>query len=294
MRKWVWVVVCVMMVGLLAASAAMAEGTLDRIAKRGEFLVGAREGSVPFGFYDKDGKWDGFSMDLAREIHKAVEAKVGKSVKLTFKPVNPKTRIPLVANGTIDMVAGSSTHTVPRDEVVDFSITVFLTGTQMLVPADSAIKDFEDLGGKRVGAATGSTNEAAMRGFIERKTVKPAPTLMLFDEHTKGFLALQQGKIDAYCTDGSLLAGMRKSAPNPDEWKVVGRLLTYDPYAFIVPENDSDFRDLVNFTLIDLYYSGKFFEYYEKWMGPKGVVPIPMTNEYKLLLELQAWPWPKK
>jgi len=282
-----------MVIGLMITSVASAQGTLERISKRGEFFVGAREGSVPFGFYAKDGKWGGFSMDIAKEIHKAVEKKLGKSVKLTFKPVNPKTRIPLVANRTIDMVCGSSTHTVPRDEIVDFSITVFLTGTRLLVPKGSPIKDFEDLANRRVGAARGSTNEAAVRMANEAGTISPPAKLMVFDEHTKGFLALRQGKIDAYCTDGSLLSGMKKKAPDPEKWEVIGRLLTYDPYAFIVPENDSNFRDLVNFTLIELINSGKFFKLYEKWMGPKGEVPIPMTDEYRTLLKLQAWPWPR-
>ncbi len=293
MKKYLTTVACITVIGLMTASASSAEGTLERIAKRGEFIVGAREGSVPFGFYDKDGKWVGFSMDIAEEIHKAVEKKIGKSVKLTFKPVNPKTRIPLVANRTLDMVCGSSTHTVPRDEVVDFSISFFLTGSQLLVPKVSPIKDFEDLADRRVGAARGSTNEAAVRAANTDKIISPPAKLMVFDEHTKGFLALRQGKIDAYCTDGSLLAGMKQKAPDPENWEVVGRLLTYDPYAFIVPENDSDFRDLVNFTLIELYNSGKFSLLYDKWMGPKGVVPIPMTDEYKLLLKLQAWPWPR-
>lgn len=294
MKRYLFAIVSMAVIGLMMVSMAVAESTLERIEKRGEFLVGAREGSVPFGFYDKDGKWGGFSMDLAQEIHKAVEKKLGKSVKLTFKPVNPKTRIPLVANRTIDIVCGGSTHTVPRDEVVDFSITVFLTGSQLLVPKGSPIKDFEDLANRRVGAARGSTNEAAIRGANADKIISPPANLMVFDEHTKGFLALQQGKIDAYCTDGSMLAGMKQKAPDPGKWEVVGRLLTYDPYGFIVPENDSDFRDLVNFTLIELYNSGKFFEIYDKWMGPKGVVPIPMTNEYKTLLKLQAWPWPRQ
>jgi len=293
MKKYLFSIVSMMVIGLMIASVASAQGALERISKRGEFFVGAREGSVPFGFYAKDGKWGGFSMDIAKEIHKAVEKKLGKSVKLTFKPVNPKTRIPLVANRTIDMVCGSSTHTVPRDEVVDFSITVFLTGTRLLVPKGSPIKDFEDLSNRRVGAARGSTNEAAVRMANEAGTISPPAKLMVFDEHTKGFLALRQGKIDAYCTDGSLLSGMKKKAPDPEKWEVVGRLLTYDPYAFIVPENDSNFRDLVNFTLIELINSGKFFKLYEKWMGPKGEVPIPMTDEYRTLLKLQAWPWPR-
>ncbi len=293
MKRHLVLIVSLMAVALMITSVASAQGTLERISKRGEFLVGAREGSVPFGFYDKDGKWVGFSLDIAKEIHKAVEKKLGKSVKLTFKPVNPKTRIPLVANRTIDMVCGSSTHTVPRDEVVDFTITFFLTGSRLLVAKGSPVKDFEDLANRRVGAARGSTNEAAVRMANEAGTISPPARLVVFDEHTKGFLALRQGKIDAYCTDGSLLAGMKQKAPNPAKWEVVGRLLTYDPYAYIVPENDSDFRDLVNFTLIELINSGKFFELYDKWMGPNGVVPIPMTDEYKTLLKLQAWPWPR-
>jgi ABC-type amino acid transport substrate-binding protein len=284
---------CILIAGLLAVTDVAAQTTLERIAKRGEFVVGAREGSVPFGFYNKEGKWVGFSIDIAREIHKAVEKKLGKSVKMTLKPINAKTRIPLVANRTIDIVCGSSTHTVPRDEVVDFSITVFLTGTRFLVAKDSPIKDFEDLAGHRVGAARGSTNEAAIRQANQDGTISPPAELVVFDEHTKGFLALRQGKVDAYCTDGSLLAGMKMKAPDPDRWEVRGRLLTYDPYAFIVPENDSDFRDLVNFTLIELITSGKFYEYYDKWMGPNGEVPIPMTDEYKTLLKLQCWPWPR-
>ena len=294
MKKYLVTIVSIMVIGLMIASVASAEPALERIAKRGEFIVGAREGSVPFGFYDKDGKWGGFSMDIAKEIHKAVEKKIGKSVKLTFKPVNPKTRIPLVANRTIDMVCGGSTHTVPRDEVVDFSITYFLTGSQLLVKKGGPIRDFEDLANRRVGAARGSTNDAAIRAANADKVISPPAKLMVFDEHTKGFLALRQGKIDAYCTDGSMLAGMKQKAPNPENWEVVGRLLTYDPYGFILPENESDFRDLVNFTLIDLYNSGKFSMLYEKWMGPKGAVPIPMTDEYKTLLKLQAWPWPRK
>ncbi len=291
MKKHIISITCMVVAGLMIASAASAGGILDKIAKRGEFIVGAREGSIPFGFYDKDGKWVGFSLDVAKEIHKAVEKKIGKSVKLTFKPVNPKTRIPLVANRTVDMVCGSSTHTVRRDDIIDFSITFFLTGTRLLVPKDSPIKDFEDLANRRVGAARGSTNEAAIRDANENKTISPPANIMVFDEHTKGFLALRQGKIDAYCTDGSLLAGIKQKAPDPEKWDLVGRLLTYDPYAYILPEDESDFRDLVNFTLIDLIKSGKFFEIYDKWMGPNGVVPIPMTEEYMTLLKLQAWPY---
>jgi glutamate/aspartate transport system substrate-binding protein len=275
---------------LMFSNIAIAQNTLARINSRGEFIVGAREGSIPFAYYDEKGVWGGFSMDIAKEIHKHIEKKLGKSIKLTFKPVDPKTRIPLVANRTIDIECGSTTHTIERDDVIDFSITFFLTGTRLLVSKGSPIKDFEDLAGKRTGAARATANEKHIREANEKGIIKPPTEIIIFDEHPKGFLALRQGKIDAYCTDEILLAGLIKTSPDPENWQLVGRLFSYEPYAFIVPENDSNFRDLVNFTIIDLVKSGKFYEIYDKWLGPKGKVPLPMSPEYKILLKLQSWP----
>lgn len=293
MRKRLFIVagLCALLLALpLAGCAAKQESVLEKIKRTGEITIGHREGSVPFGFYDDAGNWVGFSIDLGERLVEELEKELGMEIKYIKKPVNPKTRIPLVANRTVDIVMGSSTHTIPRDETVDFTITFFLTGSRLLVPKGSPIRDFEDLAGKRVGAATGSTNEKALRDANTAGIINPPCEIVGFEEHPKGFLALQQGKIDAYCTDGSLLAGMRQAAPNPEDWEVVGRLLTYDPYAYIVPENDSEWRDFVNKFLIHLIKSGEFFEIYDKWMGPNGVVPIEMTEEYKTLLKLQCWP----
>jgi len=266
------------------------EGVLDKIKRTGEITIGHREGSVPFGFYDDAGNWVGFSVDLGELLTKQLEKDLGMAIKYTKTPVNAKTRIPLVANRTIDIVMGSSTHTIPREDTVDFTITFFLTGSQLLVAKGSPVKDFEDLAGKKAGAATGSTNEKALRDANTAGVISPPCEIVGFEEHPKGFLALQQGKIDAYCTDGSLLAGMRQAAPTPEDWEVVGRLLTYDPYAYIIPENDSNWRDYVNTFLIHLIKSGEFYQVYDKWFGPSGKVPLPISDEYRTLLTLQSWP----
>lgn len=275
---------------LLGCAPKKPETVLEKIERTGAIGIGYREGSVPFGFYDAKGNWVGFSMDLGELLVKQLEKDLNIKIKHIKKPVDPKTRIPLVVAKEVDIVMGSSTHTIPRDEVVDFTITFFLTGSQLIVSKGSPIRDFEDLAGKKAGAALGSTNEKALRDANAAGIINPPCEVVGFDEHPKGFLALQQGMIDAYCTDGSLLAGMRQAAPNPEDWEVVGRLLTYDPYAYILPENDSKWRDYVNTFLIRLITSGKFFEVYDKWMGPDGVVPLPMTEEYKTLLKLQCWP----
>ncbi len=274
----------------LVGCAPEEESVLEKIQRTGEITIGHREGSVPFGFYDEAGNWVGFSIDLGERLVEELEKSLGMDIEYIKTPVNPKTRIPLVANRTVDIVMGSSTHTIPRDDTVDFTITFFLTGSQLLVPKGSPIKDFEDLAGKRAGAATGSTNEKALRDANAAGIINPAVDIIGVEEHPKGFLSLQQGKIDAYCTDGSLLAGMRQAAPNPEDWEVVGRLLTFDPYAYIVPEGDSDWRDFVNTFLIHLIKSGEFYEVYDKWFGPDGKVPLPISDAYRTLLTLQSWP----
>jgi polar amino acid transport system substrate-binding protein/glutamate/aspartate transport system substrate-binding protein len=274
----------------LSASVFAQGGTLEKIAKNGEFTIGTRDGAIPFGFIDKNNEHVGFSVDMAKEFHKALEKKLGKSLKFTIKTTNPKTRIPLVSNGTIDIECGSTTHTVEREETVDFTITVFLTGTQLLVKKGSGIKSYKDLPGKKVGAAQGSTNEKAIRDLNDKGEIKPAANLVVYQEHSQGLLALERGIIDAYCTDGILLAGMKAKAPNPDQYEVVGSFITYDPYAYIVRENDSKFRDFINIEIIKMIKDGRYAQIYDKWLGPKGVVPYPMSEEFKIFQKLEAWP----
>lgn len=269
---------------------SFAQGTLEKIAKSGEFVVGVRDGAIPFGFISKENEHVGFSVDMAKEFHKALEKKLGKPLKLVFKTTNPKTRIPLVVNGTIDIECGSTTHTVDREETVDFTLTVFLTGTQILVKKGSGLKNYKDLAGKKVGAAQGSTNEKAIRDLNDKGEIKPPANIVVYQEHSQGFLALQRNILDAYVTDGILLAGLRAKAPNPEEYEVVGGFITYDPYAYIVRENDSKFRDFINIEIIKMIKDGRFYKIYDKWLGPKGVVPYPLSEEFKVLLKLQAWP----
>jgi len=267
------------------------EGTLDKIQKTGEITIGHREGAVPFAFYDEAGNWVGFSIDLGELLTKQLEQDLNMTIKLNKKPVNPKTRIPLVANRTIDIVMGCTTRTIPRDDVVDFTLTFFATGARMLVAADSGIETFADLAGKKCGVATGATNNIkGLEAANASGEINPPCEIVLFEEHPKAFLALQQGKIDAHCTDASLLAGMKAAADNPEDWNVVGRLLTFEPLAYVVPENDSDWLDYVNTFLIHLIKSGEFYEVYDKWFGVNGKVSIPMTEEYKTLLNLQSFP----
>ena len=280
---------CMALLVSLVAGSVFAGETLKKIEETGKFIVGARQDTAPFGFFDKEGSWVGFSLDVAKEVHKKLEEELGKNIELEFKPTLAKTRISLLIAGDTDMQAGVSTHNLRREETVDYSITYFITGLRLLVRKGSGINEIEDLRGKRVGSVDGTTNINTLQEMSEKEG--PGIDIRAYDKETTAFVALQEGEVDAVGFDDVLLAGLKAKAPNPGDWEVVGRLLSYEPYGFMVRENDSDFRDFVNMVLIDLIKSGRFYEIYEKWLGPQGKVPFPMSDDYKTLLELQSWPY---
>ncbi|MCH7895807.1 MAG: transporter substrate-binding domain-containing protein [candidate division NC10 bacterium] len=265
------------------AERAGAETVLEKISRTGKFTAGTSTISIPFAYINDKKEWGGFSVDLIKEIHRRLERKLLKEITLELKEVAPTTRIPMVASRTIDIECGSTTYTRSRDETVDFSINFFFTGSQLLVKKGSLINSLRDLAGKRVGATEGTTNAK----IIQAK--EPEAQLVLFQDHRQGFLALQQGKIDAYSTDGIVLAGLVATTPTSADFLVVG-FFSKEPYSCIVPENDSRWRDFVNHTLMELIENGRYFELYDKWFGDKGVVPYPMPSVVKLYILFQVMP----
>ena len=278
--------VAVGLVGVLllgGAAPVLAETVLEKIKRTGVLTAGTRGNSIPFAFINGKNEWIGFSIDLLEAIRARLEKKLAKRIKLEKKEITPATGIPLVANRTIDVECGSMTYTRGRDETVDFSINFFFTGTQLLVKKGSGIKSLADVAGKRVGAAHASTGEKNLRAS------QPRADVVIFQDHPAGLLALEQGRIVAYVSDGILLAGLTAKAKNPKDYEVVG-FLAKDPYSCSVPENDSRWRDFVNHTFMELIEDGTYFAIYDKWFGAKGVVPYKAPDEAKFLTLMQVMP----
>ena len=298
MKKLSIVGLAVVIAMTFLAVPVMADKTMDRIEKTGKIKLGFREGSIPFAFVDpKVGKHVGFSVDMAGELAKYLGMRFGKTIDIVPFTVTPKTRIPMVVNGTVDVEMGSTTYTQKREEQADFSMIFFFSETTFLVAKDSGVQSLEDLNGQLVGAARATTNLRAVEKLAKEGKFKPA-NIVVTETHPQGMLALKSGKIDAYSTDRSLLEGLRMKSQNPDKWMTVPFAIAYEPYAYIMREGQSDFRDFVNNTILWSIHTGKFDELYEKWMGPKGVVPIPMSEAYKQYLQMMVYPisdgWWKK
>lgn len=268
----------------------LAASTMDQIEESGIIKIGFREGSIPFAFVDpKVGKHVGFSVDMAGLLAENLSKRFGKEITIKPFTVTPKTRIPMVVNGTIDAEMGSTTYTQKREQVADFSLIFFFSETTFLVAKDSGIKTLTDLNGKRVGGARATTNLMAVQKLADEGAFNP-DGIVVTETHPQGMLALKSGKIDAYTTDRSLLEGLRMKDSEPDKWMTVDFAIAYEPYAYIMRENDSDFRDFINDTILWSIKTGKFFEIYEKWMGPNGLVPLKMSPAYKDYLQMIVYP----
>ncbi len=264
---------------------AFAETTLEKISRTGVLTIGTRTGSPPFAFINAKNEWVGFAIDLVEQaILPKLSQKLGKPIKLEKKESTPATRIPLLSSGAVDLIAGTMTDTRSRRESVDFSLTYFVTGAQFLVKKGSPIRGIQDTAGKRIAAQQGSTNERIIR---ERY---PNAILRVFPDQPSAFQALAQGQVDAYTNDGIQLAGLKAKAPNPAEWEIVGDFYSYEPYGMAMRRSDSDFRNVVDFALMEAIESGKYFELYDKWMGPKGEVPYPLSPENRRFLIMQVVP----
>jgi len=269
-----------------AAAATELYGTLLKIQRSGTIVIGHRQSSVPFSFVNGQGEPEGYSIDLCLRIAEKVKDVVGRAnLEIKYALVDPRTRIPLVANGTVDIECGSTTNNLTRQQQVGFANTTFITGTKLLVKKGSGIQEVEDMGGKTIALSQGTTNERVIKAIAARQNLDLR--ILPVKDHAEGFQALESGRVDAYATDHILLHGLAAGSESPDDYEVVGRFLSYDPYSMIVRRDDSSFRLVVNTVLADLFRSGEIDAIYAKWFDPLGV---PQTDLLKAAFQIQAWP----
>lgn len=260
---------------------------LKRVAERGSIIIGHREASVPYSFLDAQQKVEGYSIDFCLRIVEAVKERLGRpDLQVGYVPINTTNRIPLVANGTVDIECGTTTNTLTRHEQVAFSPVFYLTGTQLLVRADAGVKDFEDLKGRRVAVLQGSSNESSLRALNDEKRL--GVTLVYAKDLGEGALLVENDRVDAFAADGGQIQFYAATkARRPGSLAVAGRLLTYDPYSTMFQRGDGEFALLVERTYAELFRSGEAERIYERWFGP---LHIPLDPLLKAAFQIQALP----
>ncbi|HGN9523712.1 glutamate/aspartate ABC transporter substrate-binding protein [Morganella morganii] len=274
MRK---LVLSVLVTGAALASAAVSAeeltGTLKKINDSGVIVVGHRESSVPFSYYDNQQNVVGYSQDYSNHIVDAVKKTLNKpDLQVKLIPVTSQNRIPLLQNGTFDFECGSTTNNLARQQQAAFSNTIFVVGTRLLTSKDSGIKDFADLAGKNVVVTSGTTSEMLLNKLNDEKQMKMR--IISAKDHGDAFRTLESGRAVAFMMDDALLAGERAKAKKPDNWVIVGTPQSEEAYGCMLRKDDPQFKALIDKTVSDAQTSGEAEKSYTRWFKQ----PIPPKN----------------
>ena len=256
-----------------AEDAPAAGSTLDKIAKNGVIVVGHRESSVPFSYYDNQQKVVGYSQDYSNAIVDAIKKKLNKpDLQVKLIPVTSQNRIPLLQNGTYDFECGSTTNNLERQKQAAFSDTIFVIGTRLLVKKGGPIKDFGDLKGKAVVVTSGTTSEILLNKMNDEK--KMDMRIISAKDHGDSFRTLESGRAVAFMMDDALLAGERAKAKKPDNWEIVGTAQSKEAYGCMLRKDDPAFKKLMDDTIAQAQTDGTADKSFDKWFKN----PIPPKN----------------
>jgi polar amino acid transport system substrate-binding protein len=258
--------------GALPAPGKMPAGSyMAEIQKRGRLVLGTSQDTLLFSSRNPfTGKLEGFDVDMGRQIAQAI---FGDPNKIQIKVIAYDKRVPDAADGTVDIVADTMTINCARWKTVNFSTVYYDAGQRVLVSSDSTVKSINDLGGKKVCAAVGSTS----LDNIGKVPAKPVPV------GRPGFadclVAFQQNEVDAISTDDVILAGLAAQDPYA---KVVGARFTEEPYGMAMSNQHPEFTRFVNAVLAKNQADGTWKATYDKWLGTQfGAAPNPPAAEYK-------------
>jgi len=268
-----------------AANAQQLTGTLQKIKETGTITIGHRDVSIPFSYYDDKQQAVGYAIDICMRIVDAVKAELKlKKIDVKFNPVTSATRIPLMANGTIDLECGSTTNNLERQKQVAFTITHFVTANRYVAKKSSNIKSLNDLKGKTVVSTSGTTN--IKWATEENAKQNLGMNIIATKDHAEALLTVDTGRAVAFFMDDILLYSLVATSKNPGDWAIGSEAYTVEPYGIMLRRDDPAFKKVVDAAVSNLYKTGRINAIYEKWflkpVPPKGVnLKVPMSPEFK-------------
>jgi len=272
-----------------AQTGAEPGGTLKKLKDGGSITLGIRESSYPLSYLDAGQQPVGYHIDICNRIVDAVKARLKlPALKVQHQAVTSQNRIPLVANGTVDLECGSTTNNEARQKQVAFAPTTFVTNVRMAVKKSSGIKSLDQLKGKPVATTTGTTSVQLMRAHEKGKGIDFKE--VYGKDHADAFLMLETDRAVAFVMDDNLLAGLIASAKAPSDYAIVGEVLSVEPIAIMLRRDDPAFKKLVDDAVTGLMKSGELDKLYARWfmspIPPKGVnLNFPMSEQLKALIK---------
>ncbi|MDY7573455.1 transporter substrate-binding domain-containing protein [Actimicrobium sp. CCI2.3] len=272
--------------GLIASAAqAQESGTLKKIKDSGQITLGVRDSSIPFSYLDDKQSYQGYSIDICMKIVTSIQKELGlTSLNVKMNPVTSATRIPLMANGTVDLECGSTTNNTERQKQVAFAPTTFVTANRLLAKKSAGIKTLADMKGKALVSTSGTSN---LKQFVTLNGEQNlGMNIMTAKDHAEAFLMVETGRAVAFGMDDILLASLAASSKAPADYSITTEALSTEPYGIMLRREDPAFKKSVDTAVTNLFKSGEINRIYAKWfqspIPPKGInLNIPMSEQLK-------------
>ncbi|HLX22749.1 MAG TPA: amino acid ABC transporter substrate-binding protein [Usitatibacter sp.] len=259
--------------------------TIDKIKQGGSITVGHRDASIPFSYYDDNQKPIGYAMELCGHIVEAVkkELKMPK-LEVKYQLVTSANRIPLIANGTVDLECGSTTNNLEREQQVAFTITHFVTANRWIAKKSSNIKTLADLKGKTIVSTAGTSNIKQITQINADQNL--GMNIISANGHPEAFQMVETGRAVAFVMDDILLYSLAANSRTPADYEIGSVALSVEPYGIMMRKDDPSFKKIVNDEMTRIYKSGEINAIYDKWflkpIPPKGLnLNVPMSDQFK-------------
>jgi glutamate/aspartate transport system substrate-binding protein len=269
----------------MALPAAAQEGTLKKIKDSGSITIGHRDASVPFSYYDDKQQPVGYAMDLCHRIVDAVKADLKMpKIDVKYQLVTSANRIPLMANGTIDLECGSTTNNLERQKQVWFTITHFVTANRFVTKRSSKTAKLADLKGKTIVSTAGTTNIKQITEINAQQNL--GMNIISANGHPEAFQMVETGRAVAFVMDDILLYSLVAQSRSPKDYTISAEALSVEPYGIMLRKDDAAFKKVVDAAMTKIYKSGQIRAIYDKWflkaIPPKNInLNVPMSDQFK-------------
>jgi ABC-type amino acid transport substrate-binding protein len=243
---------------------AVSRSALLDIRERSELRVGVLYNYPPFSYLTADGQVAGYEIELIRRIATAWE------VEATFAQVTRQTRLPMLASGEVDFIAGAVPHRRDLEALVEFSDTTFRSGFVVLALSDAGLESIAQVGSGPVGVI-GVEGESAFAAFAGQRNM--SPSILVFSDVSGATAALRQGAVRAVVGRREALMLASISVENS---VILNEFVAVEPYAFAVRGGDTPLRDLINLTLQQVTADSSFIELFNDSFYGYGADLFPM------------------
>jgi glutamate/aspartate transport system substrate-binding protein len=272
----------------VALPAAAQEGTLKKIKDSGSITIGHRDASIPLSYYDDKQRPIGYAMDLCLRVVNAIKTELKMPrIEVKYQLVTSANRIPLMANGTIDLECGSTTNNLERQKQVGFTMTHFVTANTFVAKRAAKLNKLDDLKGKTVVSTAGTTNIKQLTALNAERNL--GINIVSANGHPEAFQMVESGRAAAFVMDDILLFGLVANSKNPKQFAISHEPLSIEPYGIMLRKDDAAFKKVVDAAMTKLYKSGEAAKIYTKWfqrpIPPRKInLNVPMSPQLKRVM----------